>query len=77
MYVVTFFPTFSKLIIFLQGTKDVTVHPKYFPLIAALLPAGTQKKLITVDGAGHDVTLSHSDDVNGELSDFFGFVYEI
>ena len=56
---------------FLQGSNDSTVHPKYSPQIAALLPDGTQKKLITIDGAGHGVTVSHSKDVIDELSAFF------
>jgi pimeloyl-ACP methyl ester carboxylesterase len=57
---------------FFQGTEDSTVDPKYSPLIAALLPAGTQKKLITIEGAGHGLTVSHSKDVSDELSAFFG-----
>lgn len=65
-------PVFWKLIIFLQGTEDTTVHPRYSPLIAALLPASTHKKLVTIEGAGHDVTVSHPKDVNNELLTFFG-----
>ncbi|KAF8806148.1 alpha/beta-hydrolase [Phlegmacium glaucopus] len=61
----------NKKVLIIHGTEDVTVHPKYSPLIAALLPASTQKKLITVEGAGHDVTMSHSKDVSDELSAFF------
>lgn len=67
-----FLPCLLELDNFFKGTKDVTVHPKYSPLIAALLPASTQKKLVTLEGAGHDVTLSHSNDVTDELSAFFG-----
>jgi len=62
----------DKKVLIIHGTKDSTVHPKYSPLIAELLPASTQKKLITIEGAGHGVTVSHSKDVNDELSAFFG-----
>jgi pimeloyl-ACP methyl ester carboxylesterase len=61
-----------KLTVFLQGTKDSTVHPKYSPLIATLLPASTQKKLVTIEGAGHGLTVSHPKDVTDEVSAFFG-----
>jgi pimeloyl-ACP methyl ester carboxylesterase len=71
MYVVIFlFLVFWKMIIVFQGTKDNTVPPKYSPMIATLLPASTQKKLITVEGAGHDLTVSHSKDVNDGLLAF-------
>lgn len=71
MYIVIFLVLW-KLTVFLQGTKDSTVHPKYSPLIATLLPASTQKKLVTIEGAGHGVTVSHSKDVTDEVSAFFG-----
>ena len=72
MYIVIFYLVLWKLTIFLQGTNDSTVHPKYSPQIAALLPASTHKKLITIEGAGHDVTVSHWKDVSDGLSAFFG-----
>lgn len=71
MYVVTVLPSLLEMDYFLQGTEDMTVHPKYSPLIAALLPANTQKELITVEGGGHDLTLSHSKEINDALLAFF------
>jgi len=33
----------DKRVLIIHGTEDTTVHPRYSPLIAALLPASTQK----------------------------------
>jgi len=53
----------------------MTVPPKYSPLIAALLPASTQKKLVTVEGASHDLPVSHPKDLNDELLAFFEAIW--
>ncbi|KAF8160081.1 Alpha/Beta hydrolase protein [Pholiota molesta] len=48
-------PAFEgKRVLVLHGTKDATVHPKYAAQIIALLPPSARRKLVTVDGAGHD-----------------------
>jgi pimeloyl-ACP methyl ester carboxylesterase len=57
----------DKRVLIIHGTTDNTVPPKYSPMIATLLPASTQKKVITIEGAGHDLTVSHSKDVSDEL----------
>ncbi|KAF8165947.1 Alpha/Beta hydrolase protein [Crassisporium funariophilum] len=62
----------GKKVLIIHGTKDNTVHPKYATRIANLLPQSTEKKLVTVEGAGHDVTVSHATEVGGALADFFG-----
>jgi pimeloyl-ACP methyl ester carboxylesterase len=36
------------------------VHPKYAAQIIALLPSSARRKLVTVDGAGHDLSISHA-----------------
>ena len=57
----------------MQGTEDITVNPKYAPLILSMLPPDTRarSKLISVDGAGHDLTVSHCTLVADSLIAFF------
>ncbi|KAF8967472.1 Alpha/Beta hydrolase protein [Flammula alnicola] len=59
----------GKRVLILHGTKDVTVKPKYASQIAELLPVGAKKKLVTIDGAGHDLSVSHAMQVSDELAD--------
>lgn len=57
----------------MQGTRDNTVHPRYAPLIFSHLPPATRarSKLVTLEGAGHDLTISHGNDVVREMVEFF------
>lgn len=41
-----------------QGTKDRTVPYKYAAKIQSLLPPGSESELVTVEGAGHDLTVT-------------------
>ncbi|PPQ78903.1 hypothetical protein CVT26_011712 [Gymnopilus dilepis] len=59
----------GKRVLIVHGTEDVTVHPKYATQIAELLPAGAKKRLVIVDGAGHDLCVSHSVDVVSAIQD--------
>ncbi|PFH46559.1 hypothetical protein AMATHDRAFT_183280 [Amanita thiersii Skay4041] len=63
----------SRRVLLIHGTHDQTVPPKYAPQILSLLPSSTQSrsKLITIEGGGHDLTLSHAKQVQTLLSDFF------
>lgn len=58
-----------KLLTCIQGTRDATVHPKYANQISVLLPSGAKQKLITLDGAGHDLSVSHHEEVAAALLD--------
>ncbi|KAF4619496.1 hypothetical protein D9613_004744 [Agrocybe pediades] len=59
----------NKRVLVLHGTKDRTVNPKYASQITALLPQSSKKKLITIDGAGHDLSVSHGLEVSEALLD--------
>ncbi|PPQ92752.1 hypothetical protein CVT25_003861 [Psilocybe cyanescens] len=59
----------GKRVLILHGTKDTTVHPKYATLISDLLPSGVKQKLITFEGAGHDLSVSHPVEVATALLD--------
>ncbi|KAF8702342.1 hypothetical protein AX14_014407 [Amanita brunnescens Koide BX004] len=63
----------SRRVLVVHGTDDKTVPLKYSSKIFSLLPQSTraQSELITVEGAGHDLTLSHSPLINELLADFF------
>ena len=63
----------SSQLYIIQGTEDITVNPKYAPLILSMLPPDTRarSKLISVDGAGHDLTVSHCNLVADSLIAFF------
>ncbi|KAK2459954.1 hypothetical protein APHAL10511_008039 [Amanita phalloides] len=62
----------SRRVLLIHGTHDKTVPLKYASKILSLLPQATREKsdLITVEGAGHDLTLSHSSLINDLLVDF-------
>ncbi|KAF8627946.1 hypothetical protein AX17_006099 [Amanita inopinata Kibby_2008] len=62
----------SRRVLLIHGTDDKTVPPRYAPLILSLLPpsARTHSELITVEGAGHDLTLSHPQLVSTVVADF-------
>ena len=57
----------------IHGTKDTTVDPGYAPQIMELLPPGTRKrsKLVMIEGAGHDLTLTHPERVGGAMWSWF------
>ncbi|TFK29036.1 alpha/beta-hydrolase [Coprinopsis marcescibilis] len=63
----------GKRVLLIHGTKDATVKPEYSPKILQLLPPETRKrsKLVRVEGAGHDVTLSHPERVGGAMWAWF------
>lgn len=53
----------------IQGTDDVIMPYSYAARVAALL-SGPQ--VVTIEGAGHDLTQSHPEEVVKALSAFFG-----
>ncbi|EAU82658.2 hypothetical protein CC1G_12426 [Coprinopsis cinerea okayama7 len=63
----------GRKVLLIHGTMDTTVDPKYSPQILQLLPKETRRrsKLVQVEGAGHDVTLSHPDRVAGAMRAWF------
>ncbi|KAM6496412.1 Alpha/Beta hydrolase fold [Amanita muscaria] len=64
----------SRRVLVIHGTNDKTVPPKYAQRIMSLLPDSTraQSEVYTVQGAGHDLTLSHAPLINKLLVDFLG-----
>jgi len=62
----------GRRVLVVHGTKDVTVNPKYSPKIMGLLPESTRvrSKLVYVEGAGHDLTVSHALEVGEAMDDF-------
>jgi len=64
----------SHRVLVIHGTNDKTVSPKYGPKILSLLPNSTraQSEIYTVQGAGHDLTLTHAPLINKLLVDFLG-----
>ena len=63
----------SSQLYIVQGTEDITVNLKYAPLISSMLPSDTcaRSKLMSVDSAGHDLTVSHCTLVTDLLMAFF------
>ncbi|RDB19990.1 hypothetical protein Hypma_013074 [Hypsizygus marmoreus] len=62
----------GRAVLIIHGTKDNTVNPRYAPIILTLLPPVTRarSKLITLEGAGHDLTISHAEEVTRAMLDF-------
>jgi len=60
----------GRRVLLIHGTKDRTVKPKYSPRILALLPEKTRarSRLVKLDGAGHDLALTHPERVGGAIS---------
>jgi pimeloyl-ACP methyl ester carboxylesterase len=46
-----------------QGTNDSTVPPRYSFQIEESITQKAHKKLVIVEGAGHDLTVSHPKEV--------------
>jgi len=63
----------DRAVLVIHGTKDNTVNPRYSSLILKLLPptARERSQLVTIEGAGHDLTISHADEVAQAMLDFF------
>ncbi|KAF9535128.1 Alpha/Beta hydrolase protein [Crepidotus variabilis] len=59
----------GKRVLILHGTKDVTVLPKYATQIEGLITDQAEKKLITIEGAEHDITVSHPTEVLRAIDD--------
>ncbi|KIM38718.1 hypothetical protein M413DRAFT_75699 [Hebeloma cylindrosporum] len=57
----------GKRVLILHGTKDVTVRPKYASLIDSTVTSKAHKKVIFINGAGHDLSVSHSKEVTDAL----------
>lgn len=53
----------------MQGTRDVTVRPKYATRIEALITDEADKKMIMIEGAEHDITISHPTEVLEAIDD--------
>ncbi|KAF9480153.1 alpha/beta-hydrolase [Pholiota conissans] len=63
-------PSFEgKRVLILHGTKDTTVPPKYALEIATLLPPKAVRKQVMIEGAGHDLGISHAKDVASAILD--------
>ncbi|KAJ3501333.1 hypothetical protein NLJ89_g9379 [Agrocybe chaxingu] len=58
----------GRRVLILHGTRDTTVPPKYAGRIASLLPESAKQKTAIVEGAGHDLTVSHPVEVSDALS---------
>ncbi|KZP09929.1 alpha/beta-hydrolase [Athelia psychrophila] len=58
----------GRSVLLIHGTADWTVPYKHTATIRALIP---HAHLVTVDGAGHDLTVTHSDVVTDSLLSFF------
>lgn len=56
------------MLISVQGTDDDTVPYRHAGLMNNTIP---RSKLVTIDGAGHDLTIAHPEIVGGALADFF------
>lgn len=58
----------------MHGTEDKTVRPGYSQEIWKLLPEETRRRgrVVWVDGAGHDLCLTHAPRVAGEMWEWFG-----
>ncbi|KAG6839277.1 hypothetical protein C0991_004176 [Blastosporella zonata] len=63
----------DRAVLVVHGTNDQTVNTRYAPLILSLLPPTTRERsrLITFDGAGHDLTISHGKEVAQAMLEFF------
>ncbi|KAJ2930865.1 hypothetical protein H1R20_g6227, partial [Candolleomyces eurysporus] len=63
----------GRRVLLIHGTKDTTVDPKYAPQILELLPPETRKRsrLVMIEGAGHDLTLTHPERVGGAMWSWF------
>lgn len=51
----------------MQGTADKTVPYEYTSKIQGLV---RQAKLVTITGGGHDITVTHAEEVNAALLHF-------
>lgn len=63
----------NRRVLLIHGTKDTTVNPSYAPQILELLPAETRRrsKLVMIEGAGHDLTLTHPERIGGAMWAWF------
>ncbi|KAF5333580.1 hypothetical protein D9611_002839 [Ephemerocybe angulata] len=63
----------DRRVLLIHGTKDATVHPRYAEGIMDLLPEKTRRKskVVYVDGAGHDLTLTEPERVGGAMWEWF------
>ncbi|KIM77354.1 hypothetical protein PILCRDRAFT_76914 [Piloderma croceum F 1598] len=59
----------GRSVLLIHGTEDRTVPYKYASTIQAHIPSS---ELLTVSGAGHDITVTHSELVTEALLKFFG-----
>jgi len=62
----------GRSVLLIHGTKDNTMRSRYAPLIFSLLPPATRSrsKLIMLEGAGHDLTVSHGAEVVTAMLEF-------
>ena len=63
----------NRRVLLIHGTRDNTVNPRYAPQILELLPPETRRgsKLVMVEGAGHDLTLTHPERIGGAMWAWF------
>lgn len=64
----------NRRVLLVHGTEDKTVRPGYSQEIWKLLPEETRRRgrVVWVDGAGHDLCLTHAPRVAGEMWEWFG-----
>ncbi|VDB99755.1 unnamed protein product [Peniophora sp. CBMAI 1063] len=55
-------------VLLIWGTDDDTVPYRHAGVMNKMIP---RSKLVTIDGAGHDLTIAHPEVVGGALADFF------
>ncbi|KAF5354596.1 hypothetical protein D9758_011185 [Tetrapyrgos nigripes] len=61
----------GRRLLIIHGTKDNTVPYKYAAQIQSLVNAsGCDAQLVTIEGAGHDLTVSHPDEIVQNMTKF-------
>ncbi|KIK70862.1 hypothetical protein GYMLUDRAFT_32931 [Collybiopsis luxurians FD-317 M1] len=49
----------SRRLLLIHGTNDDSIPYKYASLIQSILPQNCRSKIVTIEGGGHDLTISH------------------
>ncbi|KIY63233.1 alpha/beta-hydrolase [Cylindrobasidium torrendii FP15055 ss-10] len=60
----------GKKVLILQGSQDDIVPPEHAERVKNLLPPGTSCELVYLDGAPHDIPITHADAMFREISRF-------
>ncbi|KAJ3935463.1 MAG: Alpha/Beta hydrolase protein [Lentinula lateritia] len=57
----------ARKLLIIHGTNDNTVPYKYAAMIQTALPQGCQSEIVTIDGGGHDLTISHPETIVNQI----------